>query len=1176
MKNLFLVLCLLFVSSRSFFSQAAGIYNTYQQEMDEAYLQYPNLPKGILEAVSYKMTHYSHKDGTEQQSCFGLPKVYGVMGLTEDGQGYFRSNLKLVSQLSGYSEIDIKTSPQKNILAYAAAYNQLLLDLGVNPTNINEHDNVIMALSEIPLDGDLVNDFAMNSRLYGVFKNLKESSSPFANHVNLEAIFGIENLKVLSCRKVNMLDGGIASSNGDAYAPSINLKSSQYGPAIWSATPSCNRSSRSGTAISAVTVHTIQGSYAGAISWAKNCTSNVSYHYVARSSDGQITQMVDESQKAWHVGSANPYAIGIEHEGYVSDASWYTTAMYNGSANLVRDITQSGYGMLPTRTYFGAPSSGTNTLGACTHIKGHQHFPNQNHTDPGVNWNWKRYYHLINNSPNVTTETAANGTYFDTGGTTGDYSNDERTLKLIQPTGASTVTISFSQFDLENNWDFLLVYDGATTNSPLVATLTGSSTPSNITSTSGSILLEFRSDCATTSPGWKIAWSSNGNGGTQDIVAPTSIVTTVNTWEVATFNSMFTDVDNTGGSGIKEKYIQVIHNDGTEWRANDVNGFLKDNFDLTVNGDWAQQVGSWSINANHLEQTDESESNSNLFAILDQNIHDKYLYNWSSRIEGTATNKRAGIHFMSDDASFVNRKNSYFVYFRSDDNKIQIYKVTNDVFSLEKDFPYTINDNQWYDNKVTYNKTTGEINIWIDNNHVTSWTDPSPLTVGNYFSLRSGNCKYMVDNLNVYHGRGVTEAISVGTSFSDDLRYQNQSPSVFAGRIKSLVVDNQNNISTVSSKDIYVDWTSPLDVTTVNDGTGADINNTTNNTQLSANWTASSDQHSGITRYWYAIGTSPGATDIKNWTDNWFNTSVTAAGLSLTSGTVYYFSIKSENGAGLFSNVANSDGQIVDNPNGPPIAGFTVPNSYICSSEAINLINTSLNATSYQWSVASGGVIVSPNSPNTAVTFTNSGSYVVTLTANGPGGTDVSSQTINVSVDVAPVAAANLNSETVCIDDPMVTFVNQSQNANGYLWDFGDGGTSTDANPWHLYAAVGVYNVTLTAINGTCPNAVEQFTVTVDNCSSVEESSDLTNVLVFPNPAVEELTLVFSLKKSKDFEISLFDLSGRKVVDLYKGLGEIGNHTLHFNLQEKSLAAGTYQLVLSGEDFRTVKPLIIR
>ena len=1178
MRYHYLLLSFLIIGLKSL-AQTTPVYNAYQQEMNVAYQQYPTVPKGMLEAVAFKMTHFSHiNDAEDLESCFGLPRVYGVMGLTENGQGYFRSNLSLVSQLSGYSVAAIKSNPQTNILAYAAAYNQLLTNLNIGSADINKHGRIIAELSEIPLDQTPGNDYAMNARLYGIFNYLKESNVAISAQVNLTNIFGENNLKVLSSGIVTIDQDDVSSNNGTTYIPT-QLKSTEYGPAIWVATPSCNRSSRSGTAVSAVTVHTIQGSYAGAISWAQNCSSNVSYHYVARSSDGQITQMVLEAQKAWHVGNANPYTIGIEHEGYVNNASWYTNAMYVGSANLVKDITQSGYGILPIRTYFGAASSGINTLGACTKIKGHQHFPSQNHTDPGINWNWKKYYNLINNTTAPTVTTAATGTYYDSGGASGNYSNDERKLYLIQPTGASTVTISFSQFDLEANWDYMLVYNGATANSPLLATLTGSSIPSNLTSTGGSMLIEFRSDCATPKAGWKLSWTSNGSGGgggpQQDITPPSTVVTSPNTWETTTFNASFTDTDNAGGSGVGEKYYQVIDFDGTDWKANDANGFLKDNFNNTISGDWAQQTGTWAITGSRLVQSDETVDNSNIFALLDQNTQTRYLYNWSGKMEGTGVNKRSGIHFMSDDAGLPNRKNSYFVYFRSDENKIQIYKVTNDVFTLKHDVPCTINDNQWYDYKVTYDKGTGKICVWVDDSYKGAWTDPSPITGGDYFSLRNGNCKFTVTNVNVYHNRTNNQSIKVGQAATNDIRYQNPDPTTFSGKVKSLVIDVAKNISNVSMQDINVDWTPPLAIATVNDGTGADINFTTNNTQLSANWTTSSDPHSGVNRYWYAIGTSPGATNVRAWTDNWFNTAVTATGLSLTSGATYYFSIRAENGAGLLSTVKSSDGQTVGSPTNPPVSSFTIPNAAICSNDSIAVVNNSTDATSYLWSTTGGGVLSSPTSANTYIRFTTSGSYVISLVATGPGGSNTSTQTITVNVGSTPIADATLTDSVVCLSNPMVTFVNQSQNANGYIWSFGDGTTSTDASPWHAYPGVGIYNVTLTAINGTCPNAIKQFQVTVENCSAIEEQSVL-NTVIFPNPTTDNLTVIYNLPSAIDYAINVYDLTGRKVSVLYSGLNTVGSHTMHFNLSEIGLAKGNYHLVIESNQFKEVKSLVIQ
>ncbi len=81
-------------------------------------------------------------------------------------------------------------------------------------------------------------------------------------------------------------------------------------------------------------------SEAGAISWFQNRQSQVSAHYVIRSSDGQITQMVEENDTAWHGRNWNGRSIGIEHEGWVDQPRWFTDAMYRSSAALTREICQ--------------------------------------------------------------------------------------------------------------------------------------------------------------------------------------------------------------------------------------------------------------------------------------------------------------------------------------------------------------------------------------------------------------------------------------------------------------------------------------------------------------------------------------------------------------------------------------------------------------------------------------------------------------------------------------------------------------------------------------------------------------------------------------------------------------------------------------------------------------------
>lgn len=76
---------------------------------------------------------------------------------------------------------------------------------------------------------------------------------------------------------------------------------------------------------------------------------------------------------------------------------------------------------------------------------------------------------------------------------------------------------------------------------------------------------------------------------------------------------------------------------------------------------------------------------------------------------------------------------------------------------------------------------------------------------------------------------------------------------------------------------------------------------------LHASWTCS-DPESGIAKYEYAIGTSPGAEDILPYTSAGTATEVTRTGLPLVDGGTYYFSIRATNGVGLVGETGFSDG----------------------------------------------------------------------------------------------------------------------------------------------------------------------------------------------------------------------------------------------------------------------------
>ncbi|GAB5417466.1 MAG: hypothetical protein Crog4KO_30480 [Crocinitomicaceae bacterium] len=867
-----------------------------QVSFDQVYSNHPDLPEGVLEAVAWTNTRMHHLEN-QTASCSGYPQAYGIMGLHDNGHGYFIENGTKVATISGISVAQQKSDPQLQVEAYAIA-----LETFLTPANGKYYGDEIaialMQLSEIP-DSGLVNILAREMQIYEVLKFMRNPQkaqefgfSPY--NFDLEMIFGEEHLAILSAEKITLSETSITNENGANFTLNSNA-SLQYGPAIWNPAPACNFSSRNGVPVSAITIHTIQGTYAGAISWSQNCASNVSFHYVIRSSDGQVTQMVFEEDKGWHVGSENPYTIGYEHEGYVSDPIWYTDAMYNSSADLSRDIINSGYGISGLRTYFGPSSSTTDLLGGCTKIKGHQHFANQTHTDPGINWDWERYYQLINNALSYTTLTAASGTLTDSGGSGGDYADDERLFWLIQPSNAGSITLNFGTFNIEQDWDYLFIYDGDSLNDPLIGQFTGNTIP-QIVSSGGSLLLEFRSDCSTTQAGWEASYVTTP----LDLTGPQTSITAGNTWQTDDFDVDFVDLDSL--STVSERYYLVAEKEIAENApsGNGSYGFAQEAFEDGV-AQWTDVTGAFIQQSGAYTFSDTSEQNSNTYLSVEQNSNQGYLYSWSQTIEGIASNQRAGMHFFCSDATQSNRGNSYFVYLRASD-LVQIYSVDNNVYTLEADLPYTIDNNVTYDCRVQYDPSTGWIRVFVDGNFVGEWQDATPLTSGNAISLRSGGCAVSFDNVRVYQSRGSQATIPAG--FGELMSIESEG-AIPTGFIYALSIDDLDNWSQEAQDSYLLDFTQP-EMLHLHDGSGSDIDTAFTPT-LEANWMGE-DIHSAVANYEVAIGTLPALDDVVGWTSNGLYETFSHVLSNPTYNEVYHIAVRATNGAGLQETFL-SDGQ---------------------------------------------------------------------------------------------------------------------------------------------------------------------------------------------------------------------------------------------------------------------------
>ena len=154
-----------------------------------------------------------------------------------------------------------------------------------------------------------------------------------------------------------------------------------------------------------------------------------------------------------------------------------------------------------------------------------------------------------------------------------------------------------------------------------------------------------------------------------------------------------------------------------------------------------------------------------------------------------------------------------------------------------------------------------------------------------------------------------------------------------------------------------------------------------------------------------------------------------------------------------------------------PVIIFTAENTAGCIPLTVNFTDSSqaVAGSVYTWNTGAG------NPPhqggNFQITYAQAGIYYPELTITTPAPescTATKKMTDGIQALELPVADFKFDPEEPTILNPYVSFVNLSQFATSYVWDFGDGSTSSEENPLHHYNLIGTYEVLLTASNSYC------------------------------------------------------------------------------------------------------------
>ena len=146
-----------------------------------------------------------------------------------------------------------------------------------------------------------------------------------------------------------------------------------------------------------------------------------------------------------------------------------------------------------------------------------------------------------------------------------------------------------------------------------------------------------------------------------------------------------------------------------------------------------------------------------------------------------------------------------------------------------------------------------------------------------------------------------------------------------------------------------------------------------------------------------------------------------------------------------------------------PAAAFSLSSNQGCPALSVNFDDNSSGALQYFWSF---GDSLTSTLSNPSHTYFETGGYDVTLVVTGAGGcSDTVSVSNAVTVFPVPVAGFIWDYEDPYDPDGKIIFTNTSSGAENYDWDFGDGNTSTEANPINTYQSPANYLVTLIAEN---------------------------------------------------------------------------------------------------------------
>lgn len=321
------------------------------------------VPAELLKAISYVETRWQMVRGTEEFP--GKSPAFGLMALSGE-------RLRLGAELARVTVADAQSDPLANVRAAAALLRSYADELRLDRSQVGEWAPAVARFSGIA------------------------SSEGQAAYVHDDVYATLRS--GTQVRRASGISATIFSTDVQPRfpIPGPRFSASDYSSAIWRPSPNFNsRPTGPEGDVHMAIIHTCEGSYTSCWSWLVNPDAGVSAHYVVKEDGSEISQLVHEADRAWHIGakydctlnsdhdcslngfSSNHFTVGIEHGGFASQTS-FPVEQIDASAKLACAVSQR-HGIPRDRMHFVA----------------HGQLQPANRTDPGPNWPWDDYINRI-------------------------------------------------------------------------------------------------------------------------------------------------------------------------------------------------------------------------------------------------------------------------------------------------------------------------------------------------------------------------------------------------------------------------------------------------------------------------------------------------------------------------------------------------------------------------------------------------------------------------------------------------------------------------------------------------------------------------------------------------------------------------------------------------------------